>query len=103
MRQGALKSALSLRAKEGRLTILENLELGAIKTKALAGILSTLEVGTAVIIDAKDNDNLKLSARNLQGRLVLPPEGINLYDLLRHDHLVVTKDAVSALQARFGA
>jgi len=103
MRQGALKSALSLRAKEGRLTVLENFELEAIKTKTLATILNTLEVGTAVIIDAKDNDNLKLSARNLQGRMVLPPEGINLYDLLRHDHVVVTKAAVDALATRFGA
>ena len=103
MRQGALKSALSLRAQEGRLTVVENFQLEAIKTKALDNILNTLEIGTAVIIDGKDNDNLKLSARNLQGRMVLPPEGINLYDLLRHEHIVVTKDAVSALQARFGA
>lgn len=104
MRQGALVSALSLRAKEGRITVVENFELDAIKTKAVAGILSTLEIGgTAVIIDGKDNDNLKLSVRNLQGRMVLPPEGINLYDLLRHEHIVVTKDAVGALQARFGA
>lgn len=103
MRMGALCSALSLRAKEGRLTVLENFELDAIKTKAVAGILSALEVSTAVIIDGKDNDNLKLSVRNLQGRMVLPPEGINLYDLLRHEHIVVTKDAVNAIQARFGA
>jgi large subunit ribosomal protein L4 len=103
MRQGALKSALSLRAKEGRLMVVENFELDAIKTKALANILSALEVGTAVLIDQSDNTNLKLSARNLQGRMVLPPEGINLYDLLRHDHIIVTKDAVSAIEARFGA
>lgn len=103
MRQGALCSALSLRAKEGRLTVVESFELDAIKTKTVAGILNALEVGTAVIIDGKDNDNLKLSVRNLQGRMVLPPEGINLYDLLRHEHIVVTKDAVGALQARFGA
>lgn len=103
MRMGALCSALSLRAKEGRITVLENFELDAIKTKAVAGILSALEVSTAVIIDGKDNDNLKLSVRNLQGRMVLPPEGINLYDLLRHEHIVVTKDAVNAIQARFGA
>ena len=103
MRQGALCSALSLRAQEGRITVVENFELDAIKTKAVAGILSALEVSTAVIIDVKDNANLKLSVRNLQGRMVLPPEGINLYDLLRHEHIVVTKDAVNAIQARFGA
>lgn len=103
MRQGALKSALSLRASEGRLTVVEDFQLEAIKTKALDGILSTLEVGSAVIIDEKSNENLRLSARNLQGRVVLPPEGVNLYDLLRHDHVVVTKGAITALQARFGA
>lgn len=101
MRQGAMKSALSLRAQEGRLTVVENFELDAIKTKALAGILNKLEVGSAVLVDAAENNNLKLSARNLKGFVVLPPEGINLYDLLRHDHLVVTQAAVSAIVERF--
>lgn len=100
MRLGALKSALSLRAKEGRVMVVENLELEAIKTKALAGILGNMEVRSAVIVDAKENDKLRMSARNLSTHLVLPPEGVNLYDLLRHEHLVLTKDAVQALEAR---
>jgi large subunit ribosomal protein L4 len=101
MRLGALKSALSLKAKEGRLTIVDDFELEAIKTKALAQTLGRLEVATsAVVVDDVTNEKLRLSARNLPTHLVLPPEGVNLYDLLRHEHLVLTKAAVEALQAR---
>ena len=102
MRIGALKSALSLKAKEGRLTVVDSFELEQIKTKALAAALGKLEVGTsAVLVDNTTNEKLRLSARNLSTHLVLPPEGINLYDLLRHEHLVITKSAVEALVARF--
>ena len=48
----------------------------------------------------KENEKLRLSARNLQNHSVLPPEGVNLYDLLRHEHIVLTKGAVEALEAR---
>ena len=102
MRLGALKSALSLKAKEGRLTVVDAFELDAIKTKALAQVFGRLEVGTsAVVVDTQGNEKLRLSARNLPTHLVLPPEGVNLYDLLRHEHLVLTKAAVEALEARF--
>ncbi len=101
MRLGALKSALSLKAKEGRLTVVDAFELEAIKTKALAQVFGKLEVdSSAVIVDVNGNDKLRLSARNIPTHLVLPPEGVNLYDLLRHEHLVLTKAAVEALQAR---
>ena len=67
----------------------------------LVEVLGKLEVATsALIVDGKDNDNLRLSARNLQKHSVLPPEGVNLYDLLRHDTLVLTKKAVEALEQR---
>ena len=101
MRLGALKSALSLKLREGQLRVVENFELDEIKTKKLVEVLGKLEVGSgALIVDGKDNDKLRLSARNLQNHSVLPPEGVNLYDLLRHDHLVLTKGAVEALEAR---
>ncbi len=104
MRKGAMCSALSLRAKEGRLVVVDGFELEEIKTKALANVLGTLEVGSsALIVDKGDNERLRLSARNLPKHQFLPPEGVNLYDVLRHDHLVLTKDAVTALEARFGA
>lgn len=103
MRLGALKSALSLKLKEGKLTVVDDFQLAEIKTKALVQILDTLEVyDGALIVDVVDNGNLRLSARNLSMHVVLPPEGVNLYDILRHPHLVLTKKAVEALQARLG-
>jgi large subunit ribosomal protein L4 len=101
MRLGALRSALSLKLKEGNLTVVERFELEQIKTKMLAQVLDTLEVSDgSLIVDANGNEKLKLSARNLSDHQVLPPEGVNLYDLLRHQHLVLTKEAVEALQTR---
>jgi large subunit ribosomal protein L4 len=55
---------------------------------------------SALVVDAKTNEKLRLSIRNLEQALFLPPEGVNVYDLLRHDHLVVSREAVKALEAR---
>ncbi len=102
MRIGAMCSALSLKLKENALTVVEGFDLDEIKTKALAKVLDALQVGEgSLIIDSNGNQKLKLSARNLALHQVLSPEGVNLYDLLRHKHLVLTKDAVAALEARF--
>ena len=101
VRIGALKSALSLFAKEGRLIVLDSLELSEIKTKALALTLDTLKADKkALVVDSKGNEKLVKSIRNLEKHHFLPPEGVNVYDLLRHDHLVVSKDAAKALEAR---
>jgi len=102
MRAGALRSALSMKLKEGHLLILDAFELGEVKTRKLERVLDKLEVSSsAVIVDALDNQTLRLSARNMGDHLFLPPEGVNLYDLLRHEHLVLTKKAVAALEARY--
>ena len=101
MRAGALRSALSLKLKEGRLTIVDSFTLDEVKTKSLASVLAVLKVAKgSLIVDQKANDNLRLSARNLDTHQFLPPEGVNLYDLLRHEHLVLTKHAVTALVER---
>jgi large subunit ribosomal protein L4 len=101
VRVGALKSALSLFCKEGRLIVVDSLELAEIKTKQLAATLSVLQADKkALVVDSKDNEKLRLSMRNLETALFLPPEGVNVYDLLRHDHLVVSRDAAKALEAR---
>jgi large subunit ribosomal protein L4 len=98
---GALRSALSLFVKEGRLTVVENMDLGEAKTKKLAGVLDTLKAAQkTLVVDDKGNDNLRLSIRNMKDNQFLPPEGVNVYDLLRHDHLVVSKGAAKALEAR---
>lgn len=101
VRVNALKSALSLFAKEGRLIVLDSLELPEIKTQAIAAALITLQADKkALVVDAATNDNLVRSIRNMQNHQFLPPEGVNVYDLLRHDHLVVSRDAAKALEAR---
>ena len=101
MRLGALKGALSLKLREGRLLVVKDFELKEVKTKKLAEVLEKLQVDDgALIVDGKENEKLRLSARNLQNHSVLPPEGVNLYDLLRHEHLVLTQTAVEALEAR---
>lgn len=101
VRVAALKSALSLLVKEGRMTVVEDFQLDAIKTQALVGVLGALQTNhKTLVVDGKENQNLKLSIRNLPRSQFLPPEGVNVYDLLRHDHLVVTKSAVELLAAR---
>jgi len=101
VRIGALKSALSLFAKENRLIVLDSLDLPEIKTKALAATLATLQASRrALVVDKAGNDKLVKSIRNLADHQYLPPEGVNVYDLLRHDHLIVSKDAARALEER---
>lgn len=102
MRAGAMRSALSLKLKEGNLTVIDKFELEEVKTKGVASALKQLQVqkGT-LIVDVKDNEKLRLSIRNMPESTYLPPEGVNLYDVLRHPNLVLTKDAVQALQTRF--
>lgn len=101
VRIGALRGALSKLVKEGRCTVVDKIDLGEIKTKKLVGILSDLKAsGSSLLVDVAGNQTLRLSVRNLQTSNYLPPEGVNVYDLLRHDHLVVSKEAIKQLEAR---
>jgi large subunit ribosomal protein L4 len=101
VRVGALKSALSLLVKEGRFLVVDSIDIGEIKTKKLAGVLTALQTPKkTLVVDDKGNENLRLSIRNMPGNQFLPPEGVNVYDLLRHDHLIVSKQAAKALEAR---
>lgn len=101
VRIGALKSALSLFAKQDRLIVLDSLELPELKTKAIVDALGALKADKkALVVDNAANQRLVKSIRNLEHHQFLPPEGVNVYDLLRHDHLVVSKEAAKALEAR---
>ncbi|HEY6556991.1 MAG TPA: 50S ribosomal protein L4 [Polyangiaceae bacterium] len=101
VRIGALRSALSLLVKEGRLTVVDRIDLGEIKTRALASALTQLQTGKkTLVVDDKGNENLRLSIRNMKDNCFLPPEGVNVYDLLRHDHLLLSQDAVKKLEER---
>ena len=100
VKRAALVSALSLRAKEKKLVIVDAFAFDAPKTKKLAGILKTLGAESAVVVDGKANVNLAMSARNLPSSKVLAPEGLNVYDILNHPSLVIAADAVKAIEAR---
>ncbi len=101
VRSAALKSALSLFNKEGRLVVVERFELPEVKTKGLIAALGALQAKKkALVVDVPTNENLRLSIRNCEDHQFLPPEGVNLYDLLRHDTLVLSKDAAKALERR---
>lgn len=98
----ALKHALSAKAKDGGLIVIDNAQLEAAKTKALLGHFSGLGLTNALIIDGAElNNGFATAARNIPNIDVLPIQGINVYDILRRQKLVLTKAAVDALEARF--
>ena len=100
MKKAALASALSLRAQEKKLVIVDKLVIEAPKSKRLASVLKTLGFDSALVVDAKGNGNLVKSIRNLAAHACLPPEGLNVYDILNHGGLVIAKDAIKAVEAR---
>jgi large subunit ribosomal protein L4 len=98
----ALKHALSAKAKSDTLVVIDKCELKEAKTKDLKSRFSKLGFGSVLIIDgAAVQEAFAKAARNLPGVDVLPVAGINVYDILNHDKLVLTKAAVEALEARF--
>ncbi|GFO82600.1 MAG: 50S ribosomal protein L4 [Methyloceanibacter sp.] len=98
----ALKHALSSKVKAEELIVLESCDVKDAKTKALKSQFDKLGFGSALIVDgAEVQTNFALAARNIPHVDVLPVQGINVYDILRHDKLVLTKSALEALEARF--
>ena len=99
----ALKHALSAKAKDGGLIVIDNAAARrTAKTKALIGHFSGLGLTNALIIDGAELHNgFATAARNIPNIDVLPIQGINVYDILRRQKLVLTKAAVDALEARF--
>jgi len=98
----ALKHALSSKARTDALVVLDSCEIKEAKTKALKSRFDKLGLGSALIVDgAAVQDSFARAARNIPQINVLPVQGINVYDILRHDKLVLTKAALEALEARF--
>ncbi|MEN6544384.1 50S ribosomal protein L4 [Parvibaculum sp.] len=98
----ALRHALSSKVKSDNLVILEDTKVEAPKTKALKDAFAKLGLKSVLFIDgAEVNENFALAARNIPNVDVLPVQGINVYDILRREKLVLTKAAVESLEARF--
>ena len=102
VKKSALRSALSARFQGERLTILESLQLEAISTKAFADILKRFELEGALILIDDADDRVELSARNLRRFKVLRADGVNVYDILKYPHLVMTDAAVSRIEGALG-
>jgi large subunit ribosomal protein L4 len=97
----ALKHALSAKAKDGGIVLIEDAKLAETKTKLLKGQFAKLGLANALIIDGADIDNgFRLATRNIPNIDVLPIQGINVYDILRRHTLVLTRAALDALEAR---
>jgi large subunit ribosomal protein L4 len=98
----ALRHALSAKAKDGGILVVDRAAVDGGKTKALKASFAKLGLDNALIIDGAEVDaGLKLAVRNLRNIDVLPIQGINVYDILRRTKLVLTRAAVDALEARF--
>jgi len=104
MRQGALRSALSERVREGNVVVVDGWSIDKPKTKDFAASLGSLGFeGKTLIVDSLENENLILSARNIRRAKVVNSFGLNIYDLLYHDHLVLSRSAAEELEKLLGA
>ena len=97
-RRLALKSALTSRVAENKIVVLDALNFDEIKTKNFKAVMDNLKVSKALVVMAEKNDNVVLSARNIPSVKTALTNTINVYDILKYDTLVVTKDAVNAIQ-----
>lgn len=102
-RREALLSALSLKNRENKIIVVDQFDLEQPKTKLMVQALGELKVESALILIAGADEKIERSARNLPRVKVLRVEGVNVYDLMRYDHLILTQDALQRLEQRFAA
>jgi large subunit ribosomal protein L4 len=99
MRRGAIRSVLSERLREGGLVIVENFELGSHKTRDFSATLEALGLNKRLlVVDSASNGNLVLSSRNLREVTLVSASGVNVYDLLTHEQIALSRDAVVQLE-----
>lgn len=101
IRRLGMRCALSVKAQNGKLIVVDELKLPEVKTKELLAKMNKLGVESALFVGGAELDNnFNLAARNIVGVDVLPQQGANVYDILRRDTLVLTKEAAENLEAR---
>jgi large subunit ribosomal protein L4 len=102
-RREALLSALSLKNRDRKIIIVDKFELDEVKTKLMVRALAELKVDSALLVIPKSDVKIERSARNLPKVKVLRVEGLNVYDLLRYEHLILTEGALKLLEERLAA
>ncbi len=100
-KRAALKSVLTSRVQDNKLIVLDELKLDAIKTKDFKKVMDNLKVDKAMVVIGQQDENVILSARNLPKVNTAVAENINVYDILKGDTLVLTKDAVAKIEEVF--
>lgn len=95
--KAALRSAVQFKANEGKMKVVDSIELAEPKTKFAVEFFDNASVKGGLIVIGSDNANLTLGARNLKGFKVIKLEGLNVYDVLRFDELIMTKEAFDGL------
>ncbi|WP_029459041.1 50S ribosomal protein L4 [Solidesulfovibrio alcoholivorans] len=102
VRQLALRMALSAKLGDASLVLVDTLSVPEVKTKHMVKVTSDFGLKKALIVLSASDNNLELSARNIPGIKVVREDMLNVYDVLRHDHLVMVKDAALKVQERLG-
>ena len=97
-RRAALKSALTSKVQDNKLVVVDSLALAEIKTKEMQKVLTNLKADKALVITATDDKNVVLSARNIADVQTATVNTINVYDVMRHNTVVLTKDAVASIE-----
>jgi large subunit ribosomal protein L4 len=98
VKKAALRAALSLKRQEGKLIVLDSFPLEGFKTQKVLEVLKKFQVENALIVTDEKNPLLERSARNIPGLQVLRHIGLNVYDILNHEHLILLKPAVQRIQ-----
>lgn len=98
-RRGAMRLVLTQKLKSERLLVLEDIKLASHKTKEVSGILSAFALeGKVLVVDSRENRELYLGTRNLPKVKMVPSDGLNIYDLVNHEIVMISKDAILQLQ-----
>ena len=102
VRSLALKMALSIKFKSGKLKVLNDFKINKPKTSLLINKLSGLKINSALFVDGKEVEkNFYFAVKNVPNVDLLPAAGINVYDIVKRDHLILSEDALKALEERF--
>ena len=97
-RRAALKSALTSKVQDNKLVVVDSLALAEVKTKEMQRVLTNLKAEKAMVITASDDKNVVLSARNIADVQTATVNTMNVYDVMKHNTVVVTKDAVASIE-----
>jgi len=103
VKEAALRAALSLKRQEGKLIVLDSFPLEGFKTQKVLEVLKKFQIENALIVTDEKNPLLERSARNIPGLQVLRHNGLNVYDILNHEHLILMRPVVQRIQGVFAS